>query len=296
MSARLHRPWRAAGRLLAAAATAAALTAGAAAPASAHGRDDHRTTYYVSLGDSLAAGYQPDVHQDTDVSYTDKLYTRLRQQDPHLVHIKLGCSGETTTSMISGGKCTYPGAHSQLDAAARFLREHRGQVRYVTVDIGANDVGSCLAGGAIDTTCVAGGLNTVARNLPQITLRLHAAGGGRPTYAGMSYYNPYLALWLTGAAGQQTARDSGPLQDRLNSTLSWEYRLTGFRVADVDAAFSSEDFDTQVSVPGLGQLPLNVARICQWTWECTPYRDIHANPTGHQVIADTFAAVLGRRH
>jgi lysophospholipase L1-like esterase len=297
VSGRLHRPWRAAARLLAAAATAAALTVGTTAPASAHGRggDDHRATYYVSLGDSLAAGYQPDVHHDTDVSYTDKLYAQLKKRDPHLVHIRLGCSGETTTSMITGGKCTYAGAGSQLAAATRFLREHRGRVRYVTVDIGANDVGSCLSGGAIDTACVSTGLDTVARNLPRITLGLRAAGGGSPRYAGMSYYNPYLALWLTGAAGQQTARASGPLQDRLNSVLSWDYRLSGFRVADVDDAFSSGDFDTQVALPGVGQVPLNVARICQWTWECTPYRDIHANPTGHQVLADAFAAVLGRR-
>ncbi|MCD0483931.1 SGNH/GDSL hydrolase family protein [Streptacidiphilus sp. ASG 303] len=302
MSATLRSPWRSAVRLLAAAASAVVLTAGATAPASAHdggrhgGHGGDRATYYVSLGDSLAAGYQPDVHRDTDVSYTDRLYERLKKDDPRLVHVRLGCSGETTTSMIVGGRCSYPGASSQLDAATRFLSEHRGRVRFLTVDIGANDIGGCLAGGAIDTACVSGGLDTVARNLPRITLGLRAAGGGAPRYAGMSYYNPYLALWLTGAAGQATARQSGPLQDRLTSLLTSEYRGTGFAVAAVGQAFSSGDFATTVQLPGVGGVPLNVARICQWTWECTPYRDIHANPLGHQVIADAFAAALHRHH
>jgi hypothetical protein len=42
-------------------------------------------------------------------------------------------------------------------------------------------------------------------------------------------------------------------------------------------------------------VPLNVARICQWTWMCAPPPvgpNIHANDAGYHVIADTFAAQL----
>jgi hypothetical protein len=38
-------------------------------------------------------------------------------------------------------------------------------------------------------------------------------------------------------------------------------------------------------------LPRNVARICQWTWECAaPPRgpNQHANPAGYQVIANAI--------
>lgn len=40
------------------------------------------TTYYISLGDSLASGYQPDVDKDTDVAYTDQLFAQLKQRTP----------------------------------------------------------------------------------------------------------------------------------------------------------------------------------------------------------------------
>jgi lysophospholipase L1-like esterase len=264
---------------------------GLAGPAAAHDRD---VEYYVSLGDSLAAGYQPDVKHNTDVSYTDQLYARLRAHDRDLVHVKLGCSGETTGTMISGGICRYPGGLSQLAYAERFLREHRGHVRYVTLDIGANDVDGCAPAGSIDPACLAKGIATVAREEPEITRGLRRAGGDRVEYAGMNYYNPFLAYWLTGAAGQATAVASAPVSVAFNGAVDAGLRAGGFRVADVASAFSSTDFTDQATVPGIGKLPLNVARICEWTWECTPYQDIHATPVGHSVIARVFDRVLVR--
>jgi lysophospholipase L1-like esterase len=246
------------------------------------------TEYYVSLGDSLAAGYQPNVGHDTDVSYTDQLYAQLKQRDPDLVHIRLGCSGETTETMIDGGICHYPGATSQLDAAVRFLRAHRGHVSYVTLDIGANDVDGCLKGGAVDLACALKGIATVAAQVPQITAALHHAGGGHPRYAAMNYYDPFLAVWLTGAAGQQAAKESAQLSVGLNGAIELGLRAGGFQLADVSTAFSTLDFTDQADLPGFGPVPLNVARICTWTWMCTPYEDIHANPTGHAVIAGLF--------
>ena len=70
------------------------LATGTAASASA------APTYYVSLGDSLAAGTQPG-HFSTNESYTDQLFADLHTTRPTLQHVKLGCPGETTASMIS---------------------------------------------------------------------------------------------------------------------------------------------------------------------------------------------------
>jgi hypothetical protein len=45
------------------------------------------------------------------------------------------------------------------------------------------------------------------------------------------------------------------------------------------------------------QIPVNVARVCSWTWACqTPPSgpNIHANKNGYVVIADAFAKVIGR--
>jgi LPXTG-motif cell wall-anchored protein len=46
-----------------------------------------------------------------------------------------------------------------------------------------------------------------------------------------------------------------------------------------------------VNVPGLGEVPEHVAKICQLTWACTK-KDPHPNAAGHKVIAGAFAAEL----
>ncbi|HEY7012271.1 MAG TPA: hypothetical protein VH480_05935, partial [Streptosporangiaceae bacterium] len=102
-------------------------------------------TYYLALGDSLAQGVQPNasgVSVMTRDGYPDQVYAALHPGRPGLKLVKLGCPGETTTSMINGGICRYPGG-SQLATAVAFLQAHRGRVLLVTLDIGANDPEHC---------------------------------------------------------------------------------------------------------------------------------------------------------
>ncbi|KAF4407840.1 SGNH/GDSL hydrolase family protein [Streptomyces lycii] len=290
-------------RLCAAAIAAVLLSASganAAAADCADGGEDTRqttrtagqeTTYYISLGDSLASGYQPGAG-DTDVSYTDRLHEALQKREPGLEHIRLGCAGETTETLRDGGICEYPGGGSQLDAAVRALTEHRGKVAYVTLDIGANDTGGCVTGtGAIGQECLAAANETIAKNLAEATRALTRAGTEQVRYAGMTYYNPYLAAWLLGEEGQRTARDSAPLVAGVNGTISGTFEAAGFEVADVAGAYSSGDFENTVELPSAGEVPVNVGEICRLTWMCSE-QDIHANPEGHRVIADAFTAVL----
>jgi len=266
-----------------------AATAVVGAPAS--GADEPH--YYLALGDSLSRGYMPGFG-DTDQGYVDDAYAALHASDPSLELVKLGCSGETTTTMINGGKCLdrYPVGTSQLDAAAAFLRDHPGAVKYMTLDIGANDVDGCASGGSIDAACVTQGLVTIAQNLTTILSRLHdAAGGQQPRRVGMTYYDPFLASWLTGVQGQLIAIASVPLLETLNTTEAALYLLYGWRVADVGAAFHSADFLTHRTVDGYGSLPTNVAYICQYTYMCS-LQNIHANVAGYQLIADVFVRRL----
>src|SRR5580693_2154756 len=124
----------------------AALTSSGAAGPSAD-RAGPKTSYYVALGDSLSQGVQPDpagASLPTGQGYANQLYAMLRRGDPGLRLVKLGCSGETTHTMIDGGICSYP-VHSQLAETVRFLRAHRGRVSLVTIDIGANDPDSCIS-------------------------------------------------------------------------------------------------------------------------------------------------------
>ena len=263
-------------------ATAGLATAPPAAAGSEH--------YYVALGDSLSVGYQPGLG-NTNQGYTDDLYTVLKAKDPSLRLVKLGCAGETTTTMMNGGICTYPEG-SQLKAAEAFFKAHRSAVRYVTLNMGANDVQSCLKNGAIDANCLLTGIGTITTNLPQITARVRIAAGTKPKFAAMTYYDPFLAMWLGGTNGQVLAGATVLLTNVVNGIESGVYKASGFAIADVGGAFSTNDFIDQETLAGVGTVPRNVARICQWTWECTPYKNIHANATGYQQIANTFAGVL----
>jgi lysophospholipase L1-like esterase len=278
-------------RRLACVIVAAVVTVGLlAVPASASGGND--TRYYLALGDSLAFGYQP--NHDFTQGYPAQLYATLHARQPDLALTNLGCPGETSGSMRRGGVCPYPAGGkptggNQLDTALAFLRVHAGKVRLITLDIGANDVNGCVATGVIDQRCVFRGLLAIVVNVSVTVARLRAAAPG-VTIVGMTYYDPTLAAWLTGAAGQALARDSLPVLHRVNGLLSFIFRAGGLRVADVAGAFSTDDMSTMVN-----GVPLDVARICQWTWMCAPAPlgpDIHANQAGYGVIAGSFLAEI----
>ena len=266
------------------------LTTVLAVPASASvDAERHSDRQYLALGDSLAFGSQP-VPVTPNQGYVYQLHAALRQHDPRLRLRNLGCPGETSTSMLTGGRCDYGSARSQVEAAVAFLRAHGRYTSLVTIDIGGNDVNACARGGTIDEACVAAALRTLVRNLAEIVFRLRAAAP-HVKVAGMTYYDPYLAAWLAGPAGQDLARRSVGISQRVNGVLGAVYRIARIRVADVGAAFATTDLTTQVPLPGVGPVPLAVARICLWTWMCSR-QDIHANTAGYGVIAATFEAIL----
>jgi lysophospholipase L1-like esterase len=277
-----------------AAAVGVAVTLGGGAGAPAR-RASLTATYYLSLGDSLSQGVQPDsagASVPTRQGYADLLYADLRRGDPGLRLVKLGCSGETTHTMINGGICSYPGG-SQLAAAASFLRAHRGRVSLITIDIGANDPGSCATrpgfGGA--AACMATGFSDTLINLRKIMTTLRAAGGAGVRIIGMSYYVPTLAQWRQGLLGEAVARISEAVVIGYNRLLTGVYQAFGARVADVFGAFHSGDFSGQVTVRGIGSVPPNVAAICQLTWECASGPrgpNEHATAAGYSVIAQAF--------
>jgi lysophospholipase L1-like esterase len=268
-------------------AAVAALATAVVIPASQATADT--THYYVALGDSLSVGYMPGVG-DTNQGYADDLYTTLHAKDPSLQLVKLGCSGETTTTMITGGKCTdrYPLGTSQLQVAEQFLRDHLGQVTFLTLDIGANDVAGCAAGGSIDAVCVTKGTTTIVQNLQRILNGLTLVDHRLPRSIGMTYYDPFLASWLTGATGKAVATASVSLLVAVNAAESLLYGSYGFKIADVAQTFHTLDFINQRTVAPYGKLPRNVADICQFTYMCS-LQNIHPNAQGYQLIADTFA-------
>ncbi|REE99898.1 SGNH/GDSL hydrolase family protein [Thermomonospora umbrina] len=245
---------------------------------------DAPPTYYLALGDSGAVGAQ--VGQGpTDEGYTDVLHAALKADHPDLRLVKLGCGGETTTTMIKGGICSYD-AGSQLNAAVDFLERHPGRVEFVTLSIGVNNVGCLLQG---DVVCGLRGTGTLVAELPQIIAKLRAAGGDTPVYASATSYDPGLASWVKG--DKATAVASVPLVDAFNAVQRAAALVGGFKVADVGGAFATHDFSTTVTMAPYGTIPLNVARICAWTSQCT-HGDGHANAEGYRQMAGAFLRVV----
>jgi len=279
-----------------------AMAGGVPALAASHGaKATTASSFYLSLGDSLAQGVQPNaqgVSVVTNQGYPDQLFTALHLGNPTLKLVKLGCPGETTATMMKGGICTYPGG-SQLAAAVRFLHAHRARVPLITIDIGANDPNSCITqpSAAKLLTCVGKFVPQASANIGKILTRLRQADPNARIIA-MNYYLPALAQWRQGPAGRAFARLSELAATGYNAVLTRVYKEHGVGVADVFGAFHTSDFSPQVTLRGLGRLPRNVAAICQWTWECAaPPRgpDEHANQAGYQVIARAFLLAGARQ-
>jgi lysophospholipase L1-like esterase len=255
-------------------------------------------TYYLALGDSLAQGVQPNtagISVKTGDGYPDQLYVTLHRTRPGLELVKLGCPGETTSTMIDGGLCHYQGG-SQLAAATSFLHAHHGRMLLVTLDIGANDPEQC--GGRPGLTglarCAVKDIPSAVTRLATIMDRLKAAAGPGVRIVGMTYYLPALAEWRGGLPGHMVAWAAEKLAATYNRLLTQVYVKSGARVANVFGAFETSDFGT----PANGSVPRNVDRLCQWTWACAaPPRgpNQHANQAGYQVIARTFLQASGLR-
>jgi lysophospholipase L1-like esterase len=259
-------------------------------------------SYYLALGDSLSQGVQPDaagVSVETGLGYADQVYAALRRGRPGLRLVKLGCPGETTRTMISGGICRYQGG-SQLASAVAFLRAHRGHVLLVTIDIGANDPEDCGAWQGLSqlASCLWPGIPRALGNLATIMTSLRAAAGPGVRFVGMSYYLPALAVWRDGLIGRTVAWLLERLAVGYDDLISGVYVSNGARVADVFGAFGTSDFGGQVTVAGAGTLPHNVAMVCRLTWECAnPPRgpNQHPNQGGYAVIARAFLRAAGLR-
>jgi lysophospholipase L1-like esterase len=255
---------------------------------------DPPPVYYLALGDSLSRGIQPNpttgVLFETTQGYVDDLYAHLRLRRPGLRLAKLGCSGETTSTMIIGGVCQYP-LVSQLEQAAQFLQTNT--VALVTLSIGGDNILHCLSVQGIDQTCVTNGIGMAAANLPYILARLRAAAGPNVPIVAMNYYDPFLGLWIYGPVGKALADQSLEITKFFNQLLGGIYAQAQVPVADVARAFRI----TNTTPVSAFHVPFNVLLTLAWTWMGLPPPrgpDIHPNAIGYAVIAGAFVRVIGR--
>ncbi len=251
----------------------------------------NKATYYVSLGDSVAG-------EGNNKQYPNQLFNMVRGEFKQLQLVKLGCAGESTDSMITGVPPTCH-ASPQLDEALAVLEAHPGQIAFITITIGAGDVlGTdgvfCFDpdAGVFDLACVEGELPNIESNLDYIIETLQAAAPGVPIL-GMNYADPFIGYWVTRPDGHSLAYLDHVAVQALNAGLVSTYQSDGAIVADVTGPdyFNSDDFTDMVVTKEWGEIPVNVANVCAWTFFCS-VGDVHPNTEGHGVIAAAFEAVM----
>ncbi len=239
--------------------------------------------YELALGDSLAVGVGAD---SPAAGYVADLYRQVRSRLHGLRLVDLGCSGATTTSFLEGGGCDYP-AGTQMAAARSFLRSHRGQVAFVTLDLGINDIDGCLTLVSVDDGCVSAGLRRASSDLAAVLAGLRAADPSVVVVGG-DYYDPYLAAWKAGPTGRPIAQESEAVVLALDEVLAQVYAAAGARLAQVAGQFRTLEISSSAtgSVP-----PAAVARVCAWTWMCAA-GDLHPDDAGYRQIAVAFERAL----
>jgi hypothetical protein len=307
-------------KVLTLAALALAAFVALAAPAAAASKKP-KTQYYLSLGDSLSVGIQPGPADDpgheaesveTNDGYTEQLFTKAKRLYPGLKLVKAGCSGATTENFLRGGinvtglgTCTPPqplykstsAATSQMAYAQKFIRDHEGQIAFITVSIGNNDLDTCRQGSAINFDCVAAGQQSVGRNVAVIGRRLRRAAGPDVPIIGTTFYDPYLGLYLQGGVNQALAQATQTIAQEINAqTLAPAWKKSKVAVARIDDAFGTYiPFNQMVNDPTWGMVPVAVADVCNYSWFCVPPPagpNIHANKTGYSIIAGAFFTQL----
>jgi lysophospholipase L1-like esterase len=273
-------------RLLAACCTVATLVGLSSASAQAR----PPSSYYLSLGDSLAFGYQPNLVAAGDVNPADyhSYAEDLARVDPALSLVNFGCPGETTGTLVAGG-CPWPaplhnsfgGATSQLAAARAFLTAHPGQVSLVSIDIGSNDllalVSQCEAAATSSAAlqiCLTAGLpatlTTIATNYEIVLQTVKSLAPGARVVM-FNLYNP-LAVTLPG---------SDQLVGVVNQTLA--AIATGAH-ASVANAFGAINIKAGS--------PIEKLAVCALTWECTSFKNVHPTSLGYASLTLALIAAI----
>ncbi len=266
-------------------------------------------TFYVSLGDSYAAGYQPAANGGTGVTstagYAYQLAGKATVGGKKLTLVNFACSGATTTSILKQLGCAAdrlgPGAISyptetQIAAATAFISKHKADVGLITVSISGNDITSCATAKRTSAvvSCVRDAPATVKTNLHALLAQLRAAAGPNVRIVGITYPDVILGLYVSKSfTGKMLALLSvTAFRTLLNPALKSEYDAVGATFVDVTAATDGYvPFTQTTTLAPYGTIPVAVAKTCELTWYCQ-FRNIHPRTAGYTFIADLIQKAL----
>jgi lysophospholipase L1-like esterase len=231
--------------------------------------------WYVSVGDSYAAGWQATgshAGHTTRNGFAYQLTSEASDKGYDLELRNFGCGGATTTSILESVGCPQaalgPGAtpyptKTQAAAAVDFIRAHPDRIGLITVSIGGNDVTKC-ATEANPVSCVAGAISSVKTNVTKL-----------------------VQEYLSGSSGKQLASLSvTAFKTLINPALSTAYSSVGGQLVDVTKATGAyTPLSQTTTLAPYGTVPVAVAKVCNLTYYCQ-YKDIHPRTDGYKIIAD----------
>jgi lysophospholipase L1-like esterase len=294
-----------------ASATPSATTAAGVAPSS----PGQGKLFYVSIGDSYAAGYQPVGNGSGPGSYghgyANQLPALVDSHDYHLTLVNFGCSGATTTTLIAAKGCKYAGHQgpnevvypnqTQAAAASAFIAAHRAQVGLVTVSISGNDITAC--GRQKDTSaasvaaCLTAALAKVKANMTTFLAQLRTASGPDIPIVGITYPDVILGSYVS---TNPSAKALAPIsvtafKSLINPTLKAQYTAVKGIFVDITAATGAYiPFSQTTTLAPYGTIPVSVANVCKLTYYCQ-LTNIHPRTVGYTLIAQQIAKALPPR-
>ncbi len=289
---RIHR--------LVAAAVAGVVVWGAGAT-NAQAQDSQRQ-YYLSVGDSYAVGYQP--NGNLTHGFAQQLLPRAKKRGYDLTLVNVACGGATTESILYrkgcskdrravGAKPYWP--RTQTQAAAHFLRKHRGQVKLVTVSIGGNDITAC-ASDPNPIGCVATTVARINTNVTRLAATLRKAAGKKVLIVGTTYPDVLLGQWVREPVNRSIAELSVvAFREFINPALRKAYESADGKFVDVTRATGAYgSLSRTTTFPPFGEIPAPVAKVCRLTWYCQK-GDIHARTNGYALMSRLIAQRLPRQ-
>jgi lysophospholipase L1-like esterase len=262
------------------------------------------SAFYLDIGASASLGFQPTGikghnGRSTDDGYADDLALMERYLGTSLTVYKTGCPGETLQSYVATQLSKHCNNEytTQLSKDLTILRAHHAEPGLVTIDIGFNNIHSCLRPATVNEQCVDQAVSAAVMNTPKIVQDLKAAAGPQVRLVGLLYSDPFLGNYLKGSTGPRDAAATLKAMNRMNAALRTAYLAAGAAVANVPRLFHMNDTNP-VTLDNVGTVPDNVNEACTLTWMCysSPFGpDDHPNDAGYAVIARAIFDAIPRR-
>ena len=254
-------------------------------------------SYYISLGDSYAEGYQPGFTDNSETlsGFANQVASESLAHNKKLLLENFGCGGATTNSILNTVGCPAPAENApqypnttQAQAALNFIAKHKKLIGLVTISIGGNDFDGCATS---PLSCVQAAMPTMESNILKLSAKLRAAVGWKVPIIAITYPDVIAADWLTGTAGQaHAALSQQAFETLINPTLEAAYAPAKIRFVDVTTATGSlTPFTSTTTLAPFGTVPVAVAQVCTLTWICAK-GDIHPQPAGYTLIAKLVTA------